>query len=86
MNKKTGAVIATVVAGLVLTGSQIAMSAGKTASAKVKCMGVNSCKGKGSCKSADNDCKGKNSCKGKGVMMMSEKKCTAKGGTMMKDS
>jgi hypothetical protein len=27
---------------------------------------MNSCKGKGGCKTADNDCKGKNSCKGKG--------------------
>ena len=28
--------------------------------------GLNSCKGKGGCKSGDNGCKGKNSCKGKG--------------------
>ncbi|MDQ1473360.1 MAG: hypothetical protein QOJ99_4840 [Bryobacterales bacterium] len=30
------------------------------------CKGMNSCKGKGGCKSGDNGCKGKNSCKGKG--------------------
>jgi hypothetical protein len=30
------------------------------------CKGLNSCKGKGGCKSGDNGCKGKNSCKGKG--------------------
>ena len=33
---------------------------------KHACKGMNSCKGKGGCKTADNDCKGKNSCKGKG--------------------
>jgi hypothetical protein len=30
------------------------------------CKGMNSCKGKGGCKTGDNGCKGKNSCKGKG--------------------
>jgi len=33
---------------------------------KHACKGLNSCKGKGGCKSSDNGCKGKNSCKGKG--------------------
>jgi hypothetical protein len=85
MNKKQGAVVAAVVAGLVLGGNLIATNAGAKAAAKVKCMGANSCKGKGMCKSADNTCKGKNSCKGKGVMMMTEKNCTAKGGSVMTD-
>jgi hypothetical protein len=47
----------------------------------VKCYGVNSCKGKSKCKTANNACKGKNSCKGKGVMKMSEKRCAKKHGT-----
>ena len=38
----------------------------KDAGDKHACKGMNSCKGKGGCKTADNDCKGKNSCKGKG--------------------
>jgi len=48
---------------------------------QVKCYGVNSCKGKGSCKSASNACKGQNSCKGKGLVMKSAKKCKKMGGT-----
>ena len=43
--------------------------AGQIAADKVEkhaCKGLNSCKGKGGCKSGDNGCKGKNSCKGKG--------------------
>ena len=82
MNKKQGAVIAAVVAGLVMGGNLIATTASAKI-AKVKCMGANSCKGKGMCKSANNECKGHNECKGKGVMMTTEKRCTAKGGSVV---
>jgi hypothetical protein len=49
-------------AGVSLMGDKDKTDAGD----KHACKGVNSCKGKGGCKTADNDCKGKNSCKGKG--------------------
>jgi hypothetical protein len=39
---------------------------GKTDKDTHACKGLNSCKGKGGCKTSDNGCKGKNSCKGKG--------------------
>lgn len=48
----------------------------------VHCMGMNGCKGKSSCKTADNACKGKNSCKGKGFVSMSKSMCDQIGGTM----
>ncbi len=49
---------------------------------KVECYGLNSCKGKGSCKSGLNSCKGKNSCKGEGVVMKkSKQECEKAGGT-----
>jgi hypothetical protein len=52
--------------------------------AAVHCMGINSCKGHGSCKSAKNACKGQNSCKGEGVMnTASAEDCTSQGGTVM---
>ena len=50
-------------------GSAISTIAGQAADNPVEkhaCKGLNSCKGKGGCKSSDNGCKGKNSCKGKG--------------------
>ncbi len=47
------------------------------AEAKIKCEGVNSCKGHGECKSAANACKGQNGCGGKGFMMMSQAECDA---------
>jgi hypothetical protein len=75
-----GIMIATAVASLALSGSLTATAQDKTKQ-DVKCVGVNECKGKGSCKSAMNDCKGKNACKGKGFSAMtSAAECTQKGG------
>jgi hypothetical protein len=45
--------------------------------AKVKCEGVNSCKGKSACATANNSCAGKNSCKGKGYVEMTKAECDA---------
>jgi hypothetical protein len=56
-------------AGLTSASSAISTIAGQAAADPVEkhaCKGLNSCKGKGGCKSSDNGCKGKNSCKGKG--------------------
>jgi len=47
------------------------------AEAKIKCEGVNSCKGHGECKSASNACKGQNGCSGKGFVMMTQAECDA---------
>jgi uncharacterized membrane protein len=45
------------------------------------CYGVNACKGKSSCKTADNSCVGRNSCKGKGfVDSVSHGTCDQLGG------
>jgi hypothetical protein len=47
--------------------------------AKVKCEGVNSCKGQSDCKSATNSCMGQNSCAGHGFKTLSQADCdTAK--------
>jgi len=46
-------------------------------SAKVKCDGGNSCKGKSECSTATNACAGQNSCKGKGYLMMEKSACAA---------
>lgn len=52
--------------------------------AAVHCSGVNSCKGQGACKSAQNGCKGQNSCKGQGwVESASMEDCTSKGGSVV---
>ena len=48
---------------------------------KGKCFGVNACKGKSACKTAQNACQGHNACKGQGFLVMTEKKCVRKGGS-----
>ncbi len=86
MNRQiTGALIATAVAGLLLTGQAGAQegSSGEKA-AKVKCTGGNECKGKGSCGTAEHSCAGQNACKGKGWIMTSDADCKAKGGKVEK--
>ena len=79
MKSTKGTVIVAMAAGMFLSTAPLLASAKD--SAKVHCEGVNACKGKGGCKSADNACKGQNGCKGKGWIEMSDKKCKAKGGT-----
>jgi hypothetical protein len=86
MNQKTkiragGAVLATVV-GLMFAAQPVVLAQDNgSATASVKCIGGNSCKGQSACQSANNSCKGQNSCKGKGwVTTSSAQECTAKGG------
>lgn len=83
MNKGTkGAILASAVAAMFIATAAMAQdSSSSAASASVKCVAANACKGQGACKSADNSCKGQNACKGKGfVMMPSADACTKSGG------
>jgi hypothetical protein len=70
----SGAALAAVAAAMFATG---AASIAHADAAKVKCEGVNSCKGHSACKSANNACKGQNSCKGKGFLEMTQAECDA---------
>ncbi len=45
--------------------------------AKVKCMGVNACKGQSACGTANNACKGQNDCAGKGYLELTKAECDA---------
>ncbi|QRN03833.1 hypothetical protein GH742_08065 [Legionella sp. MW5194] len=75
-----------------LTGAALAMTAAAafslipsvaaadTASATVKCQGVNACKGLSNCKTSENACKGQNSCKGKGYVDLTAEQCKQVGG------
>ena len=81
-----GKAIAMTVAGLLLAvGPRVANADDKAKEAKVKCSGINSCKGKGACHSASNGCSGQNGCKGKGWVETSAKECKAKKGTIAKE-
>jgi len=58
-----------------LFGTGLVSSVLTAKEAKIHCLGVNACKGKSACKSANNACKGQNSCKGKGFLEMTAKEC-----------
>jgi hypothetical protein len=76
--KTRSALVASAAAALFVAGMAGAAYAEQGgAEAKVKCEGVNSCKGHSDCKSAQNSCKGKNGCAGKGFMMMTQSECDA---------
>ena len=72
MNKLTGIALATAAAGMFAVTAAGPVSA---QAAKVKCEGVNGCKGQGDCKGAKNACKGQASCKGEGFKEMSQADC-----------
>ena len=83
MNTPTkGAVVATAVAALFAASGALAAGpdTGKAEATKVKCEGVNACKGQGECHGVSNECAGKNACKGKGWAELSAAECKAKGG------
>lgn len=85
--KNKGMMIAAAVAGMMFAGRVMATDAAAPTEApkKVKCSGVNECKGKGACGGATHDCAGKNECKGKGwISVDTEKECTDKAGTVVK--
>ena len=82
MNAKN-ILIASTAAMLLLTGSVTARAQEASGGKQVTCFGINSCKGHGSCKTAQNDCKGHNACKGQGNTITSAEDCSAKGGKVV---
>ena len=72
MRKLTGIALATAAAGMFAMTAAGPVSA---QAAKVKCEGVNGCKGQGDCKGAKNACKGQASCKSQGFKEMSQADC-----------
>lgn len=79
--KFTAMGLASAAAALFVAAPITAVQAGK---GKVKCFGVNKCKGHNDCKTASNACKGKASCKGHGFVKMSKHACTEVGGSIGK--
>ena len=70
--------LAAAAATLFLGGAGLVVAPGSAAAAeKVKCEGVNSCKGSSACKTLFSDCAGHNECKGKGFVMVTPEECDA---------
>lgn len=82
MNNTKSILLATAAAALFVSSPLLAQDVHPAAEGKVKCGGVNACKGKAECNtSADlSGCKGKNECAGKGWVSLTKEECAAKGG------
>jgi hypothetical protein len=78
MKTITGTTLAIAAASLISLASVHASDSDQT----VRCYGVNSCKGHGSCATANNQCAGQNACRGKGVKEITKASCVAAGGTL----
>lgn len=82
-NQVSGIALALGVAA-VFAVAPVSVSAKSTEARNIHCMGVNTCKGHSSCKSANNTCKGQNACKGQGFVEVSKEVCEQLGGTVAK--
>jgi hypothetical protein len=80
LDRKSGAALAAAAAVLMMSATVPVAPA--AADSKVKCFGLNSCKGHGQCKSLGNSCAGQYSCKGKGFLMMGKATCLSKHGSL----
>lgn len=78
-----GAIVASAVAGLFAAAMPAIANAKDTG--KVKCSGINDCKGKSACKTAASSCKGTNACKSKGWVESSAEECKKKNGTVVSE-
>jgi hypothetical protein len=70
----TGAAIATAAA---LAFLSVAAPAARADETRIQCAGVNSCRGKSACATAQNSCQGQNKCRGKGFLMLTKADCDA---------
>ena len=82
-SRTTNKVLMAAVAGLLTVGAISAPSTARAAdSDKVKCYGINSCKGKSSCAGGGHSCAGKNACKGQGAVDTTKDDCAKQGGSL----
>lgn len=77
MNGKKLSSLALATAAAVMFSTAPLTAANAADEAKVKCEGVNACKGSSACQTAANSCAGKNACRGHGFLMLSKAECDA---------
>lgn len=74
-SKKVSAYALAAAAAALFSTAPITANAGDEA--KVKCEGVNACKGTSACATAKNSCAGQNACKGQGYLQLTKAECDA---------
>jgi hypothetical protein len=78
--KLTGLALAAAAAGIFASTAMTTVMAKDAAEDKVKCEGINGCKGQGKCATKTNSCAGHNACKGKGWIETTARECESQGG------
>ena len=82
-SRATSKALMAAVAGLLTVSAVGVASTARAAEGdKVKCYGINSCKGTGGCAGAGHGCAGKNACKGQGFVETTKDDCMKKGGKL----
>ena len=81
-SRTTNKMLMAAVAGLLTVGAIGASPARAADSDKVKCYGINSCKGKSSCAGGGHSCAGKNACKGQGAVDTTKDDSAKQGGSL----
>ncbi len=82
MASRNSTVLMAAVAGLLTVSALGAPSTAVAADDKVKCYGVNSCKGTGACGGKGHSCAGKNACKGQGYIETDKASCEKQHGSL----
>lgn len=75
MDKKKFASIIATAAAVAFVTAPLTSTMVQASTHKMKCYGVNACKGHSACKTAKSSCKGQNSCKGQGFLMKTASQC-----------
>ena len=77
MTKRSAVLVAAAAAIFISGASTQAVASDHEGAEKVKCEGVNSCKGQSECATDKSSCNGHNECAGKGWIEMSPEECEA---------
>ena len=77
MTRKTASkfLAASAVVGMMALGTMAAPDQARAEGEKVKCYGVNKCKGTGACGGKGHSCAGENTCKGQGYLKIDKDTC-----------
>lgn len=86
MKTRNKVLMASAVAGLLVSGGFMPGNAAAAEGDKVHCYGVNKCKGTGECGGKGSSCAGENGCKGQGWISTTKEECLKmEGGRLTED-
>jgi uncharacterized membrane protein len=76
-NKRLSGLALATAAAMAFSSAPLQAADAPADTAKVRCEGVNNCKGQSACSTAKNGCAGQNQCKGQGYLELTKAECDA---------